>query len=148
MCLITKDLSIMKDSDIHILLSRWLEDPGDPELNQEIQSELKGKPEIRRAFEQLQMDYDENIKAEIPDNPFFFSKLKSRMEGRKEEKAHVQRVRWAVYAATMSLSMVFGVLLGNKVDSNSSIEEDTILTEELVVGDYNIDDAYLLEIEE
>ena len=139
----------MKDSEIHILLSRWLENPGSPELREEIESELKNRPELLETYKQLQLDYNEGLKAEIPENPFFFSKLKSRMEGRKEEKAHVQRVRWAVYAATMSVSLVMGVLLGNQVENASAVQGDEeAFTEELMVEDYNIDDTYLMVFEE
>ena len=139
----------MKDSEIHILLSRWLEDPDSPELRKGLESELKDRPELLETYKQLQLDYNKSIKAELPENPFFFSKLKSRMEGRKEEKAHVQRVRWAVYAATMSVSLVMGVLLGNQVESSSAVQGDEdVLTEELMVEDYSIDDTYLMVFEE
>ncbi|NNF20897.1 MAG: hypothetical protein HKN67_03065 [Saprospiraceae bacterium] len=139
----------MNNSELHRIVSKWLEDPDDQELREELESALTEDPKSLASFKQLHQDFQDVKTNQISENPFFFSKLKFRMEKRQEENAHVQRVRWAIYAATMSVSIVMGVLFGNQVESNydtSSNEE--VFAAELLVEDYSIDDALLLNIEE
>jgi len=139
----------MNNSELHSIVSKWLEDPSNEELRLELETELKEDPEALASFKQLQIDYKETTTRKISENPFFFSKLKYRMEKKREGNAHVQRVRWAIYAATMSVSIVMGVFLGNQVESSAvTISEEEIFAEELFVEDYTIDNSLLLEIEE
>lgn len=139
----------MNNSELHMIVSKWLEDPNNKELKLELESELKEDPEALASFKQMQIDFNETTTNQIPENPFFFSKLKYRMEKKREGNAYVQRVRWAIYAATVSVSIVMGVFLGNQVESRpATISEEEVFAEELFVEDYTIDYSLLLDIEE
>lgn len=145
----------MNNSELQIIIEKWLEDPMNKDLTMELEASIKNDPEALATFKKLQNDFiaisGTNL---IPENPFFFSKLKYKMEGRKVERSNVQRVRWAVYAATMSVSLVVGIMLGNQVE-NPQLDEATMLTtteevfvEEFLVSDYSIDNSLLVDISE
>jgi hypothetical protein len=139
----------MTNSELQLIISKWLDDPFNEELRQELETGMKNDPESLASFKQLQIDFLSTTTDQIPENPFFFSKLKYKMEKGKEGKTQVQRVRWAIYAATMSVSIVMGLLLGNQVVGSSAISSDEeIFAEELLVEDYSIDNTLLLEVEE
>jgi len=140
----------MTKSEFENIVEQWLADPENEELANHLENEFGGDNESLASFKKLRADYlNLNNTKPIAENPFFFSKLKSKMEYSRRENAHVQRIRWATYAATLSLSIVAGVLLGNQVESTTSAtSEEEIFAEELLVDDYSIDNLLLLEIEE
>ena len=72
-----------------MIVSKWLEDPNNKELKLELESELKEDPEALASFKQMQIDFNETTTNQIPENPFFFSKLKYRMEKKREGNAYV-----------------------------------------------------------
>lgn len=145
----------MNNSELQKLIAKWLEDPMNEDLKMELELTIKNDPEALLTFKNLQKDFKAiSGTSLIPENPFFFSKLKYRIEKRKVERSHVQRVRWAVYAATMSVSLVAGVLLGNQVESTQPEEAviqtltEEVFAEEFLVADYIIDNSLLVDITE
>jgi hypothetical protein len=145
----------MNNSELQKLIAKWLEDPMNEDLKMELELTIKNDPEALLTFKNLQKDFKAiSGTSLIPENPFFFSKLKYRIEKRKVERSHVQRVRWAVYAATMSVSLVAGVLLGNQVESTQPEEAviqtltEEVFAEEFLVADYSIDNSLLVDITE
>ena len=157
LCLIIRKSLIMKNSIPQNIIDQWLEDPLNEELRKELEGEIKEDSEALVSFRKLQSDYMNMTSLDhIPENPFFFSKLKFRMENRKHERSQIQRVRWAVYAATMSVCIVIGVMLGNQVQSSfdeittasTSTSTEEAFATEFLVADYSIDNSLLIEIED
>ena len=140
----------MTKNQFENIVEQWLADPENEERINQLEKKFGEDYESLASFKKLRADFPNLSRSEpIAENPFFFSKLKSRMENNRTENVHVQRIRWATYVATLSLSIVAGVLLGNQVESTSSANtEEDIFAEELLVDDYSIDNLLLLDIEE
>ena len=145
----------MKNSELHKIIEKWLEDPNNQEHSKKVEESIKDNPISHNSFRELQRDFIEfKASNKIPENPFFFSKLKFRMENRKQERSHIQRVRWAVYTATLSVSLVVGILLGEQVEYNQSSSSETITStddifiQEFMVADYSIDNTLLIDFSE
>lgn len=142
----------MKRSELQILLSRLIEEPQNEDLIRQLEKESESDPEALVFLRKIQADFNDLKKSTIPENPFFFSKLKFRMEENRSERTQIQRVRWAVYAATVSLSIFFGFVLGNQVEASSdlttNVTDEEVVAEQLLVGDYSIEASLLMDIGE
>ena len=135
--------------DIETAIEKWLEDPFNEGLISELESKLEYNKESLAYFRKLRLDYTTAMDMEsIMPNPFFFGKLKNRMSENRVERSHVQRVRWAVYAATISASLVAGVLMGNKYEEGSIINDEDLIAEEILIEDYTLENTFLIDTEE
>ena len=110
----------------------------------ELEAELKKFRDLYQVYLNFKTDYEQVIMG-IPPNPFFLSKLKNSINEDSTRWPLLRKVQWAPYAILASLGIAFGVFLGNQVDYTSVPDEDSI-TEEFMISEYEIDDPFLLVV--
>jgi len=110
----------------------------------ELETELKEFSGLYQVYLNFKTDYEQVIVG-VPPNPFFLSKLKNSINADSKWQPLLRKVQWAPYAILASLGIAFGVFLGNQVDYTSVQDEDSI-TEEFMISEYEIDDPFLLVV--
>ena len=111
-----------------------------------LERELEKYPELHTVYLQLKEDNNAVFHpSEIQVNPYLFQKIKLRMQHNVRSFPVTSTGRaWVPYAALLSFGIMSGVFLGNQVEIGS-VEESEEITSEIIVDDYELEEAYLID---
>ncbi|MFW6218488.1 MAG: zf-HC2 domain-containing protein [Bacteroidota bacterium] len=136
--------------EINHYLFDYAEKNLDDKLREEISAHLQECKEChyRLIILEKALDVIENEK-EIPDDPWFYNKLKARMENARVEEISTTPTTWprvlqpVLVSAIIVIFAISGMLLGNTISRNFIFPAENLNRYEVIANDY-----YLNGIEE
>ncbi len=130
----------MKCNKIHKILYRYHLGELSPQLKEEIDKHLINCPECSAIYTKMVQTLNHfNDKDTIPEQPFYYTRLKQRMENKKEIAESVwsnglarKILQPSIYMASLVLAVYIGILIG----SDTGSYESTLAKNEVVEEDY------------
>jgi predicted anti-sigma-YlaC factor YlaD len=131
----------MKCNKIHKILYRYQLEELPPQLKKEIDKHLINCPECSALYTKLSQTLNHlNDKDTLPDQPFYYTRLKQRMENKKEQTESVwgiglvkKIIQPAIYMVSLVLAVYIGILIGSGTDSyKSKLAKNEILEEDYI----------------
>ncbi len=115
----------MKCNKIHKILYRYQLGTLSPQLKKEIDKHLLNCPECSAIYAKLFQTLNHlNDKDTLPEQPFYYTRLKQRMENKKEQTETVwsngiarKILQPALYLASLILAVYIGILIGSGTNS-------------------------------
>lgn len=129
----------MKCKQIHKNLYQYHERNLSVDLKDIIDEHLNNCPECYAIYTKFAQTINHlKDKDSIPEQPFYYTRLKQRMENKKAKQESVSDIVWAkkilqpaIYMASLVLAVYIGILIGSGTNYDKKIAEN-----ELVSDDY------------
>jgi len=131
----------MKCNKIHKTLYRYHLGELSPHLMEEIDKHLINCPECSAIYAKMAQTLNHfNDKETIPEQPFYYTRLKQRMENKKEKTESVwsnglvkKILQPAIYMASLVLAVYIGILIGSGTgNSVSSLAKNEALKDNYI----------------
>jgi len=131
----------MKCNKIHKILYRYHLGELSPQLKEKIDKHLINCPECSAIYTKMVQTLNHfNDKDTIPEQPFYYTRLKQRIENKKEKTESVwsnglvkKILQPTIYMASLVLAVYIGILIGSgtgnsesRLAKNEALEDDYI----------------------
>ncbi len=130
----------MKCNQIHKKLYQYHEGNLSVHLKVKIDEHLNNCPECSSIYTKFAQTMDHlNDKEKIPEQPFYYTRLKQRMENQKAKQESVSGIVWAkkilqpaIYMVSLVLAVYIGILIGSGTNYDTKIAENELVSDDYI----------------
>jgi len=129
----------MNCSKVHKKILQYIDGELTGDENQAVEQHLESCNDCQKLYQKMRVSWNNLQEEKIPYQPFYYTRLKQRMENEAERKTNRFKklvLQPAIYVIVLGFGIYIGILLGTGLQPTNATVADADTTETEYIRDY------------